>query len=213
MRCKRKAAQSSLRPALQRRNTSLSPHKKTMVGTARHSAGDAIADAAREPIEIVIDGKRVDVTDMIKKHPGGNILRFYKDQDATLAFNEFHSRSPSARKWLNSLPSRPTDESLSTLEKVRLGARSLWAVRQSVWRQPVRDAPYGCLHWCLLCFASKRKSRWAASCALCKPGEGRARTMTRRSRALSLTLWGVFSLLIFFFFFCSCASPFVPCSR
>ena len=55
-------------------------------------------------IKLLIDGTVYDVTDFIKKHPGGSVIKYYANSDATAAFNEFHYRSKSAKKILQSLP-------------------------------------------------------------------------------------------------------------
>jgi len=59
-----------------------------------------------EKMYLTIDGNRVDVTSFIRKHPGGNVIRFYcaDHLDATDAFWAFHSRSERAVKLLKALP-------------------------------------------------------------------------------------------------------------
>lgn len=64
------------------------------------------AEAEPEKMEVMIDGRFYDVTSMIRKHPGGRIIRYYKGTDATEAFHEFHHRSTRAYKWLRTLKSR-----------------------------------------------------------------------------------------------------------
>jgi len=58
--------------------------------------------------EVLIDGKFYDVTNFAKKHPGGSVIDFYagKGIDATQAFNNFHVRSKSAKKIMDSMPNR-----------------------------------------------------------------------------------------------------------
>jgi len=65
------------------------------------------APAAKK--EVLIEGRMYDVTNM--KHPGGSVIDFYagKDIDATQAFESFHVQSKRAKKYLDSLPSRPAD--------------------------------------------------------------------------------------------------------
>ena len=62
-----------------------------------------------EKSEVLIEGRMYDVTNL--KHPGGSVLNYYvgKEIDATQAFNQFHFRSKTARKFLESLPSRDAD--------------------------------------------------------------------------------------------------------
>lgn len=63
-----------------------------------------------EKKEVLIDGRLYDVSDM--KHPGGTVIDFYagKGIDASQAFMNFHVRSKKAKKYLDSLPSRPADQ-------------------------------------------------------------------------------------------------------
>ena len=70
-----------------------------------------------EPKEITIDGRIYDVSSLEGKHPGGGVFKFYFGSDATVAFNEFHGRSPRAYKWLKTLKSRPATQPLSPLER------------------------------------------------------------------------------------------------
>ena len=53
---------------------------------------------------IYIDGTTYDITNFIHLHPGGSVIKFYSNSDATAAFNEFHYRSKYAKKLLKSLP-------------------------------------------------------------------------------------------------------------
>ena len=59
--------------------------------------------------EILIDGTVYDVTSYMRKHPGGSIIRFGVNTDATDAFRSFHFRSGRPHKILKLLPSRPYD--------------------------------------------------------------------------------------------------------
>lgn len=73
-------------------------------------------------IELDNEPRIYDVTDFVKKHPGGNVINFYLEQDATDPFTEFHFRSKKALKMLKSLPNRePTTEELS---KYRVNAKT-----------------------------------------------------------------------------------------
>ena len=51
---------------------------------------------------IYIDGTWYDLESF--KHPGGNVINYYKNQDASEAFHAFHYRSKKAKYVLNSLP-------------------------------------------------------------------------------------------------------------
>ena len=61
---------------------------------------------------IFIDGKIYDITDFIKIHPGGSVIKYYANSDATAAFNEFHYRSTYARNILETLPVIKTEDSI-----------------------------------------------------------------------------------------------------
>ena len=61
---------------------------------------------------IFIDGKIYDITDFIKIHPGGSVIKYYANSDATAAFNEFHYRSTYARNILKTLPVIKTEGSI-----------------------------------------------------------------------------------------------------
>jgi cytochrome b involved in lipid metabolism len=56
-------------------------------------SSDAASEQRRE--EILVEGYFYDVTDWIRRHPGGRIIQFYtkKGEDATLAVQQFHQRS------------------------------------------------------------------------------------------------------------------------
>jgi len=60
--------------------------------------------------EILCDGYFYDVTEWVKRHPGGKIIEFYTDsgEDATLAIQQFHQRSTKRIKAImSSLKKRP----------------------------------------------------------------------------------------------------------
>merc|ERR1711991_331043 len=65
-------------------------------------------DSVKEEKEtrMVIDGYSYDVTAFKKKHPGGSVISFYDNMDATDVFTAFHMRSERAKKWLEVLPRR-----------------------------------------------------------------------------------------------------------
>ena len=53
-----------------------------------------------------IDGQCYDISTFWKKHPGGNVICFYDNLDATNAFYTFHAHSKTAKAWLKSLPKK-----------------------------------------------------------------------------------------------------------
>lgn len=54
-------------------------------------------------MEIIIDDKVYDISKF--RHPGGNVIHYYKD--ATNAFHQFHMKSKKAHALLKTLPNRP----------------------------------------------------------------------------------------------------------
>ncbi|CAD7947294.1 unnamed protein product [Amoebophrya sp. A25] len=91
----------------------------TLLETAQNAAGgkagkpEQAALAARPAVEadngtleILIGDRIVDVTNYIKKHPGGRVLRFMAGTDGTDAFAQFHHRSKRAATTLARLPQR-----------------------------------------------------------------------------------------------------------
>mmetsp|Transcript_43259 Transcript_43259/g.84785 ORF Transcript_43259/g.84785 Transcript_43259/m.84785 type:complete len:1343 (-) Transcript_43259:236-4264(-) len=73
-----------------------------------HDVGAAAGTAAvpakkpKEELKIVLNGKVLDVTNWVHKHPGGaKVLRLFKNRDATEQFNAFHS--PAAVKRLEAM--------------------------------------------------------------------------------------------------------------
>lgn len=73
--------------------------------SAEKDSGDGSAKSERE--EVLIDGVYYDVTNFMRKHPGGRVLRYFSGTDASEAFHEFHMRSSRVEKYLKALPSRP----------------------------------------------------------------------------------------------------------
>lgn len=59
-----------------------------------------------EKKEMLIDGRIYDVTNFIKRHPGGSIINFVVGSDASDHFTQMHYRSERAKKMLKVLPSR-----------------------------------------------------------------------------------------------------------
>mmetsp|Transcript_24331 Transcript_24331/g.34035 ORF Transcript_24331/g.34035 Transcript_24331/m.34035 type:complete len:1069 (+) Transcript_24331:98-3304(+) len=55
--------------------------------------------------EVILYGKRVNVTSFIRKHPGGTkVLHIFRNRDATEQFEAYHSNH--AHNWLKGLPKR-----------------------------------------------------------------------------------------------------------
>lgn len=66
--------------------------------------------------EVLFDGNFYDVTDFIKKHPGGSIIEYYtkSGEDGTHAIQQFHQRSiKRVTAIMSSLKKRPASDSES----------------------------------------------------------------------------------------------------
>lgn len=58
-----------------------------------------------------------DITDFIRKHPGGSVLRYVVNEDATEAYEGFHIRSRNVvSKHLKMIPSRPYNEETDSIK-------------------------------------------------------------------------------------------------
>jgi len=71
------------------------------MATSTKSPDDVVKPKTKE---VLIDGRVYDVTKF--KHPGGSIINFMLDADATDVYREMHYRSKKADKVLKALPSR-----------------------------------------------------------------------------------------------------------
>lgn len=60
--------------------------------------------------EFLIGDRVVDVTKFQSNHPGGSVIKYYIDTEATDAFNAFHTRSDRAHNILKVLTSRKASE-------------------------------------------------------------------------------------------------------
>ncbi|KAL3854986.1 hypothetical protein ACJMK2_014218 [Sinanodonta woodiana] len=70
---------------------------------------------------LVIEGEVYDITNWIKKHPGGNrVIGFYAGQDATDAFQAFHNDLNYVKKYLKPLNIGKLDESQTKGDKFEL---------------------------------------------------------------------------------------------
>jgi fatty acid desaturase len=83
---------------------------------------------------VTIDGYRYDVTNFIRKHPGGNVIKYYVADhlDATDAYYAFHSRSESANKWLATLPKEKVDSPNDAKDPLVADFRKL---REELWNE------------------------------------------------------------------------------
>lgn len=69
-----------------------------------------------EKLYMRINNQIYDLTNFRKKHPGGSVLKVYKNMDATDVFYAFHERSDKAKRLLNVLPHKPAEESEIKIE-------------------------------------------------------------------------------------------------
>lgn len=77
--------------------------------------------------KILCDGFFYDVTDFIKKHPGGNVIAYYTEncEDSTSAIQQFHNRSiEKVRLMMSGLKKRPaTDSESDKINEIVEGVR------------------------------------------------------------------------------------------
>jgi len=84
-------------------------NQKGNKSAAATAAGGEKKQRDAEKHEVILYGKRVDVTSFIKKHPGGSkVLRIFRNRDATEQFESYHSDR--AHKWLKALPKRDAEK-------------------------------------------------------------------------------------------------------
>jgi len=59
------------------------------------SSTDTVPQQSTNRLEILYKGYFYDVTDFVKKHPGGSVIKYYteKGEDATNVMQQFHNRS------------------------------------------------------------------------------------------------------------------------
>jgi len=86
----------------------MSPNPK--VGGTLERRPQDVDSKTNKRSEILYEGRYYDVTSFIRRHPGGNVIKFYTEEgeDATQAIQQFHNRSMNKIKaMLKSFPSRP----------------------------------------------------------------------------------------------------------
>lgn len=79
--------------------------------TKKRVESNSISQPIRK--EILCDGWYYDVTEFARRHPGGSIIDYYTKtgEDATLAIQQFHQRSPMKIKAiLKSFKRRPAED-------------------------------------------------------------------------------------------------------
>ena len=84
-------------------------HEKSEVGLLE-TIPERVSEHSPFKKEILYDGYYYDVTNFIKRHPGGTIIDYYTKpgEDATCAILQFHQRSPEkVKKIMSTLKSRP----------------------------------------------------------------------------------------------------------
>jgi len=106
----------------------------------------AVEAAAEKVQEILCDGYFYDVTNFVRRHPGGSIIEYYTQhgEDATIAIQQFHQRSPKkVSAILSSFKKRKAEERESKLRN------SIWLVwylikikiGESFWEKTVQPTP------------------------------------------------------------------------
>lgn len=87
--------------------------RKRMVETGDRN-NNSLESTHPKRVEVLYDGYYYDVTDFIKRHPGGNIIELYTEngEDATIPIQQFHYRSlKTVLARMKGLKKRPaTDE-------------------------------------------------------------------------------------------------------
>jgi len=85
-----------------------------------------------EKLFVTIEGFRYDITQFVRKHPGGNVIKYYTADhlDATDAYYAFHARSDKAKKWLATLPKEKVDSPNDATDPLIADFRKL---RQDLW--------------------------------------------------------------------------------
>lgn len=87
----------------------MAPHAKQNV---KSDDGGTQGIQSREKKEVLYDGYFYDVTDWVRRHPGGRIIEFYtkSGEDATLPIQQFHQRSTKkVNIIMSSLKRRPAE--------------------------------------------------------------------------------------------------------
>lgn len=98
---------------------------------------------------MIIRGRRVDVSSF--RHPGGNVIEFYSDMDATNAFETFHGHSARAEAVLKTLPSTPVDEPQADMVTALRDYHVMWR-GNGLYRAPSDATVFGmCLGLTCLC--------------------------------------------------------------
>jgi len=88
----------------------MAPNAKSQGGAVQDEGSNRDASSTGERKEILYEGYFYDVTEWIRRHPGGKIIEFYtkKGEDATIPVQEFHNRSTKrVMNIMSSLKKRP----------------------------------------------------------------------------------------------------------
>lgn len=98
---------------------------------------------------VYIDGQGYDITDF--RHPGGSVIDYLIDQDATDHFNEFHFRSKKARAVLSSLPKVEKKRPMTAVDRENEAMMNDYrAMRQTFIDQGKFDTDYMHVYFRLL---------------------------------------------------------------
>ncbi|CAL8085963.1 unnamed protein product [Orchesella dallaii] len=83
--------------------------RKRMTSETSAYESESVEKRGGKKLEILYEGYFYDVTEFIKRHPGGNIIELYQNgEDATIAIQQFHYRSlKMVLARMKGLPKRP----------------------------------------------------------------------------------------------------------
>eukprot|EP00300_Choanocystis_sp_HF-7_P021775 c20871_g1_i1.p2 GENE.c20871_g1_i1~~c20871_g1_i1.p2 ORF type:complete len:425 (-),score=69.43 c20871_g1_i1:13-1287(-) len=99
--------------------------------------------------EMIIDDRVYDITEFMKRHPGGSVIKYQAGRDGTALFETFHDRSSKARAVLKSLPSRPVEKDDMRRDTSPV-TKDFLALRRELEAEGYFDASYPHLVWRLV---------------------------------------------------------------
>lgn len=134
-------------------STVLDPKYHGATNKSRTDAADLTVSSIDTSKEMIIRGRVYDVSDFIKRHPGGSIIKLSLGSDATDAYNNFHIRSKKADKMLRALPSRPVadgfarDALSADFEALRAQLEAEGYFEPNLWHVAYRVAEVVAMYW------------------------------------------------------------------
>mmetsp|Transcript_31433 Transcript_31433/g.100524 ORF Transcript_31433/g.100524 Transcript_31433/m.100524 type:complete len:456 (-) Transcript_31433:142-1509(-) len=131
----------------------LDPKYHGATNKSRTDAADLTVSSIDTSKEMIIRGRVYDVSDFIKRHPGGSIIKLSLGSDATDAYNNFHIRSKKADKMLRALPSRSVadgfarDALSADFEALRAQLEAEGYFEPNLWHVAYRVAEVVAMYW------------------------------------------------------------------